>query len=132
MKRATKDSLKLGLMALILALAFVAIPQFAAAKDNIVEWDATTATNVEGTKVDRCVGSTIECAAAGANWNTRGDVPQPATMWTDVNVPEGRSYNYRAKFYNSDQGDGPLSEVASIDVPFSQAPQVAPANFRVR
>lgn len=130
MKKNTKQFL---LMCVITAgLSAMLIAPTAWAKDNIVEWDATTATNVEGTKVDRCVGSTMECAAAGANWNARGDVPQPATMWTDVNVPEGRSYNYRAKFYNSDQGDGPLSEVASIDVPFSQAPQVAPANFRVR
>ena len=102
------------------------------AKDNIVEWDQITATNIEGTKIDRCDGSTIECSAADANWNQRGDVPYPTTRWTDVNVPEGQTYNYRGRFYNTDQGDGPLSEVASIDVPFSQAPQVAPANFRAR
>lgn len=101
------------------------------AEDNVVSWDATTDPRVEATKIERCVGSTIECAAQGANWSETAHVDMPATSWTDAGVFEGRTYNYRGYFWNSDQGVGPPSEVASKDVPFSAPPSEAPAGFTV-
>jgi len=96
------------------------------AEDNILSWDPTTDPRVEATQIDRCVGSTIECASQNATWTQVGQVPMPDTSFTDAGATEGRTYNYTAYFWNQDQGRGPGSNVASKRVPFGAAPADTP------
>lgn len=96
------------------------------AEDNTLAVDPTTDPRVQATEYERCVGSTIQCSAANAPWVFLGQVPVGTWAYTDANVPEGQTYNYRAFFWNQDQGRGPQSNVASKRVPFAAAPADTP------